>query len=87
MTIHTVASRDFTRDVGRAKRLAAEGPVFITDRGTPAYALLKIEDYYALSGGQQEMSLLDLMDSLPRTDGIAYEAPRAEINLDIPHGA
>lgn len=86
MTIHTVPSRDFTRDVGRAKRLAAEGPVFITDRGTPAYALLKIEDYYALSGGARDMSLLDLMESLPRTDDIAYEAPKADIDLDIPHG-
>ena len=33
MSIHTVASRDFARDVGHAKRLAADGPVFITDRG------------------------------------------------------
>ncbi|AVO51176.1 prevent-host-death protein [Melaminivora suipulveris] len=83
MTIHTVASRDFTRDVGHAKRLAAEGPVFITDRGTPAYALLKIEDYYALSGGRPELSLLDLMEGMPRTDGIDYEASKAEIDLDI----
>ena len=83
MSIHTVASRDFTRDVGHAKRLTAQGPVLITDRGKPAYALLKIEDYYALSG-QQEHSLLDLMDSLPRTDGITLEAGRAEIALHVP---
>jgi PHD/YefM family antitoxin component YafN of YafNO toxin-antitoxin module len=52
MSIHTYSSRDFTRDVGTAKRAAAEGPVFITDRGRPAFALLKIEDYYHLAGQQ-----------------------------------
>jgi hypothetical protein len=40
MSVHTFSSRDFTRDVSSAKRAAAEGPVFITDRGRPAYALL-----------------------------------------------
>jgi len=80
MSIHTVPSRDFARDIGHAKRLAAEGPVFITDRGKPAFALLKIEDYYQLSG-KRESSLLDLMDSLPRTDGIEFEPPRADIQI------
>ena len=41
MPVHTVSSRDFTRDVSAAKRAAADGPVFITDRGRPAFALLK----------------------------------------------
>lgn len=83
MSIHTLPSRDFARDVGNAKRLAADGPVFITDRGRPAFALLKIEDYYRISG-KAEMSLLELMDSMPRSDDIAFEAPRAEIGLQIP---
>ena len=50
MTPHTFSSRDFTRDVSAAKRAALEGPVFITDRGRPAYALLKIEEYYRITG-------------------------------------
>lgn len=33
MSSHTFSSREFTRDVGAAKRAAASGPVFITDRG------------------------------------------------------
>ena len=45
MPVHTFSSRDFTRDVSAAKRAATDGPVFITDRGRPAYALLKIDDY------------------------------------------
>lgn len=86
MSINTVPSRDFARDVGSAKRLTAKGPVLITDRGRPAYALLKIEDYYKLSG-KQEVSLLDLMDSLPRTDGVEFDAGFADIELQVPeHG-
>lgn len=80
MSIHTYSSRDFTRDVGAAKRAAAEGPVFITDRGRPAFALLTIEDYYHLAG-QQEASLLDVMDAIPGGAGIEFEAPRLQLEL------
>lgn len=80
MSIHTFSSRDFTRDVSAAKRAAANGPVFITDRGAPAFALLSIEEYYRLTG-KKEMSLLELMDSLPDTRGIDYEVPKADIRL------
>lgn len=80
MAVHTYSSRDFTRDVGAAKRAAAQGPVVITDRGKPAFALLKIEDYYALTGHQQT-SLLELMDSIPGGEGIDFDAPQARIEL------
>ncbi|MCY7307107.1 MAG: type II toxin-antitoxin system prevent-host-death family antitoxin, partial [Rhodoferax sp.] len=33
-----------------ATRAAADGPVFVTDRGRPAFALLKFDDYHRLSG-------------------------------------
>ena len=70
----TITSRDFARDVGAAKRAAAEGPVFITDRGTPSYALLKIEDFYAMTGAEKR-SLLDAMDGIPG----------GEFAADLPH--
>ncbi len=38
MTITTLSSRDFSQDTGRAKKAAANGPVFVTDRGRPAHA-------------------------------------------------
>lgn len=82
MSIHTYSSRHFTRDVGAAKRAAAEGPVFITDRGRPAFALLKIEDYYHLAG-QQEASLLDVMDAIPGGAGIEFEAPRLQVEFRV----
>lgn len=80
MTVHTYSSREFTRDVGAAKRAAALGPVVITDRGRPAYALLKIEDYYQLTG-KQEVSLLALMDGIPGGEGIEFEP--AKLNLEL----
>ena len=78
MSIHTFSGRDFTRDVSSAKRAAAEGPVFITDRGRPAFALLSIEDYYRMVG-QGEPSLLAVMDEIAGGDGIEFDAPRLDI--------
>jgi hypothetical protein len=79
VSLHTFSSRDFTRDVSSAKRAAAEGPVFITDRGRPAYALLTIDDYYRMVG-QGEPSLLAVMDDIVGGDGIEFDAPRLNIN-------
>ena len=92
MSVRTYSSRDFTRDVGAAKRAAAKGPVFITDRGRPAFALLKIEDYYHLAG-QQEESLQDVMDAIAcgspgglagdmvTGGGIEFEPPRLQVKF------
>lgn len=77
MSIHTYSSRDFTRDVSAAKRAAANGPVFITDRGRPAFALLQIKDYNRLTG-KNEPSLLELMDSMPDTGDIDFDPPRLD---------
>ena len=82
MTVHTCSSREFTRDVAAAKRAAAQGPVFITDRGRPAFALLKIEDYYELTG-KQEVSLLELMDAIPGGDGIDFEPQKVRVVLRV----
>jgi len=82
MTVQTYSSRDFTRDVSAAKRAAAHGPVLITDRGRPAYALLSIQDYYALSGAQQD-SLLNVMDAIPGGVDIEFDPPKAHIALPV----
>jgi prevent-host-death family protein len=82
MSVHTYSSREFTRDVGAAKRAAVQGPVFITDRGRPAFALLKIEDYYELTG-KLEISLLDLMDAIPGGEGIEFEPQKVQVVLGV----
>lgn len=83
MTITTISSRDFTRDVAAAKRAAAEGPVYITNRGVPEYVLQRIEDYDRVQG-KADMSLLALMDSLPSTEDVAVDFPRADLELKTP---
>lgn len=74
MHAHTVSSREFTRDVGAAKRATSNGPVFITDRGRPAYALLRIEDYYRLSR-EKPRSLLQVMDAVAG-GAFAFDPPK-----------
>lgn len=80
MSIHTFSSRDFARNVSAAKRATADGPVFITDRGRPAFALLKIDDYYRLAG-RCERSLLETMDAIAGGDGIEFDPPRLNVSL------
>lgn len=80
MPIHTVSSRDFTRDVSAAKRAAVDGPVFITDRGRPAFALLKIDDYYRMSG-KSAPSLLEIMDGIASGENIDFDPPRLSLQV------
>ena len=80
MSVHTFSSRDFTRDVSAAKRAASQGPVFITDRGRPAFALLRIEDYYLIAG-PGEATLLSVMDGIPGGEAIEFEPPRLDIQI------
>jgi prevent-host-death family protein len=80
MSVHTFSSRDFTRDVSAAKRAAANGPVFITDRGRPAFALLQIKDYNRLAG-KNELSLLDVMDGITGGENIEFTPPTLNISI------
>ena len=80
MGIHTFSSRDFTRDVSAAKRAASDGPVFITDRGRPAFVLLKIDDYDRMAG-QSAPSLLEVMDGIPGGEVIDFEPPKLGIQI------
>ncbi len=77
LSITTVSSREFSRDLAQAKRAATAGPVFVTDRGKPTFALLKIEDYYRLAG-EKPRSLLDIMDALPGGSDIEFDPPKLD---------
>ena len=72
MTVTTFSSREFNRDVTRAKKAARNGPVFITDRGRPAHVLLSVEDYRRLTGAQA--SIVDLL-AMPDGAEIEFEPP------------
>jgi prevent-host-death family protein len=73
VTITTFYSRDFNHDTSGAKNAAKLGPVFITDRGRPAYVLLTIEEYQKLTGS--EASIADLL-AMPGAEDVEFEAPR-----------
>lgn len=76
MTITTLTSRELNQDIGKAKKAATRGPVFITDRGKPAHVLLNIEEYRQISG--QRGSIVDKL-KMPGLSEIEFEPPRAEI--------
>jgi len=68
----TLTSREFNQDTSGAKKAAAQGPVFITDRGRPAHVLLTIEDYLRLSGGH-----MSLAEALAQTSAdFDFDPPR-----------
>ncbi|TAM20421.1 MAG: type II toxin-antitoxin system prevent-host-death family antitoxin [Candidimonas sp.] len=54
ITITTLSSRELNQDIGRAKKAALEGPVFITDRGKPVYVLLSIGEYQRITGKRRD---------------------------------
>ena len=81
MTITTVTSRELNQDVGRAKRAAKSGPVFITDRGKPAHVLLSIEDYQRLAGKGRSLAEALSMRGLADID---FDPPLARVEAAAP---
>ena len=66
-----MTSREFNRDVAKAKRASKEAPVIVTDRGEPAHVLLDYQEYKKLKG------FVSLRDSL-------YDPKSAHIELELP---
>ena len=75
MSIATMNSRTFARDAAAVKRAAQQGPVIITERGRPALAVLKIEDYYRLTGQEGGPSLLQAMQEVDAPLGVELPLP------------
>jgi prevent-host-death family protein len=69
----TITSREFNQDVSRARRAADQGPVIITDRGKPAYVLLRHDEYRKLAGN--EPNILDLLH-MEGAEAIDFDPPR-----------
>ena len=78
MIITTVTSRELNRCVGRAKKAAKSGPVFIKDRGKPAHVLLSIEDYRRLAG--QGRGLVEAL-SMPGLADIDFDPPHVHLEV------
>jgi hypothetical protein len=54
-----MTAREFNQYTGKAKLLAREGPLFITERGTIRYVLLNIDDYQILAEQDPKKTLAD----------------------------
>lgn len=66
--MNSISSREFNQDVSKAKRAAEKGPVFITDRGTPAHVLLTVDEYYKLIGAAESVADLLAMPESAEVD-------------------
>jgi prevent-host-death family protein len=69
----TLSSEEFEKDPKRARQAAADGPVFISERGRHAFALLTIAEYRRI-GGRAE-SIDELLHD-PEAAEIDFEPPR-----------
>ena len=76
-----ISSREFNRNTSHAKKAAARGPVYITDRGRPAHVLLSYEAYEELLGAQVVIDRLgepagveDIEWVIPMPDDVARPA-------------
>jgi hypothetical protein len=68
-----LSSREFNRNISRAKRAADEGPVIVTYRGEPAYVLLRHDTYMRLTQGGP--GILELLGQ-PGVEEIEFDPPR-----------
>ena len=73
--MNSISSREFNQDVSKAKRAAEEGPLFITDRGTPAHVLLTVDEYYKLTGTAE--SVADLL-AMPESAEVDFNPVRSK---------
>ena len=69
-----MSSREFNQDTSGAKKAAARGPVYITDRGKPSHVLLTYDDYERLLGGK---SIADLLGDPDGIEDVQFEPPRS----------
>lgn len=53
-----ISSREFNQDTSGAKKAAERGPVYITDRGSPAHVLLTYTAYEELVGKHRVLDRL-----------------------------
>ena len=68
-----MSSREFNQDTGKAKKLAEQEPVFITDRGEASHVLMSMKEYAKLASQGKSISDLLAMD-----DDIDFDPPKLD---------
>ncbi len=72
--METITSREFSQDTSGAKRRALDGPVVITDRGTPSHVLMKWTAYAGLAGCGNIADAL----ACPEAADVEFDPPRLD---------
>jgi PHD/YefM family antitoxin component YafN of YafNO toxin-antitoxin module len=83
MAITTVTSREFNQNIRRLEQASLNGPVFITEKGQPAYVLLAIQDYEKLTKAKE--SIVGLL-TMPDTADSDFEPVKLNKDLYHPEG-
>ncbi len=73
-----VSSREFNQDTSKAKKAAAKGPVFITDRGEPAHVLMTVEEYRRITC--QGKNILELLAMPPGAEDVELDIPPRRVS-------
>jgi hypothetical protein len=68
-----MSSREFNQDTGKAKKLAENEPVFITDRGEASHVLLSMKEYSRMANRGKSIADLLAMD-----DDIDFDPPKLD---------
>jgi len=81
--MQTFTAREFNQDTARAKRAARHGPVFISDRGKPAYVLLTHAEFERIAG--RPKSIVEAL-AMPGVEDIDLESVLPQ-RRDLPRAA
>jgi antitoxin (DNA-binding transcriptional repressor) of toxin-antitoxin stability system len=76
MTVSTISNRDFQQDVDQAQRNAEAGPVVITDRGRPAWVLMRHDAWRRLAAERSRIRPLLAQDDAPDDAEPEFDPPR-----------
>ena len=76
MVATILSSKEFNKALGKAKKAALHGPVFITDRGKVSYVLLTLDEYRNIIGKQTNMA--DLLAMCEPGD-IEFQIPKLNL--------
>ena len=80
MPASTMTAREFNQHVSRAKKAADKGPLIITERGKPAYVLMRHDAFVA---GAQRRRAIDVLSD-PQASDVDVEFPRMSIDMRLP---
>lgn len=73
---HLMSAREFNQGLSRAKRVALETPVVITDRGEPSHVLMSFREYEKLTRSPESF-----VERLLMEDPVDVEIEDIELGL------